>query len=182
MKKAFVLLGSYNDDGYTKKALNLFMDKAKKDYEFEVFNAFKTPVKPCIGCKNCEKNSFCIYDDFEHIDNALKTSDLLIVATPVYNLSFPAPLKAVFDRMQIYFNDRFTRNIKPPISKHKKSVLILTCGSDETTASNIIMTQLNMIFTIINATLTNTLILSHTDNNPDINTLIPKIDLILKDL
>ena len=52
----------------------------------------------------------------------LEDADAVIVATPVYNLSFPAPMKALFDRFQRYYEAHFRRKIAQPITKHKKSI------------------------------------------------------------
>ena len=79
-------------------------------------------------------------------------------------MSFPAPLKAVFDRTQIYFVRRFFKGISPPIKKEKEAVLLLTTGSNSKLSRYIITEQLNMIFTIINAKLSKVLVVENTDN------------------
>lgn len=42
----------------------------------------------------------------------LEDADAVIVATPVYNLSFPAPMKALFDRFQRYYEAHFRRKLR----------------------------------------------------------------------
>lgn len=50
--------------------------------------------------------------------------DVVVVATPVYGLSFPAPLKAVFDRTQQYYEAYVSRHIKHPFEKPKKAFIV----------------------------------------------------------
>ena len=83
--------------------------------------AYHQKIAPCLGCGFCEHKEGCVNSDFDQIDHLLRTCDYLVVASPVYNLSFPAPLKAIFDRTQRYFSARFVRGERPPIAKHKKS-------------------------------------------------------------
>ena len=94
----------------------------------------------------------------------------------------PSPLKAIFDRMQRYFSARFYQNKKPPIKKAKNAVLLLTCGSNDERGPKIIITQVKMVFTILNAKLTGTIVWYDTDKGPKIDKLIPEIQKISKTL
>ena len=164
----FVLFASPHPNGNTSKLLNYYL-RNFTTYEVTIFDAYKNSVKPCIGCDGCKKNEGCIYKDFDEIDKYLNIADILVIATPSYNLSFPAPLKAIFDRMQIYFSKRFFKNIVPPIEKKKEAVLLLTTGRDSEISRKIMTCQLNMIFSIINAKLDKTMVLDYTDNIEDVS-------------
>ncbi len=165
--RAVIFFGSPKKDGYTAKLLNLVIKKLEGLYSFQFIDSYKLNIKPCIDCGECKKKDECIYSDFSLIDYELKTADLIIIATPIYNLSVPAPLKSIFDRMQIYFNKRFVKNIIPPIEKEKKAILIATCGSNDLRGFEIVKTQVKMIFTIINAKLEKSLCWTNTDSAKD---------------
>ncbi len=167
-KVIFVLFASPHQSGNTSKLLNYYL-RNFTTYEVVMFDVYKNEVRPCIGCDYCKENNECIYNDFAEIDRYLNIADILVIATPSYNLSFPAPLKAIFDRMQIYFSKRFFKNIVPPIEKKKEAVLLLTTGRDSGISRKIMTCQLNMIFSIINAKLAKTIVLDYTDNIEDVS-------------
>ena len=78
------------------------------------------------------------------------------MASPVYNLSFPAPLKAVLDRFQRYFEARFSLGKKPAIEKHRKAVLLVSAGANCREGVDIMEKQLRQSFSVMNTDLTDT--------------------------
>lgn len=162
-KPAFVFFSSPHHDGFTSKALNIFMKNAE-GYKFNIIDCYKRETHPCIDCGYCKKKPKCIFNDMDDIDNCLREADLLIFASPVYNFSFPAPFKLMLDRMQRYFCARFFLGMKSPIFKEKNAILIATCGSDDDYGVNVMIMQLKKFFTIVNCRLLGTIILKDTDN------------------
>lgn len=164
-KKMLVLFGSPHNHGHTRELLESFLApfREQKHWEIGEISAYNSPVKPCIGCRVCAKQEGCVYNDFDEIDKALRESDLLVVASPVYQFSFPAPLKAVLDRTQQYFEARFSRNIVPPIAKHRDAVLLLTMGSREAFGVEVTTYQLKRAFTVMNTSLKATVVWQSTD-------------------
>lgn len=156
-----MLFGSPKKDGFTASLLNKFLGTLI-DYDVEIINSYEEKINPCIDCGLCKDKNICCFDDFEKIDKLLNSADLLIVATPVYNLSFPAPLKAIFDRMQRYFYSSFSTN-KTKDVEYKKAVLILTCGSENEDGITVIKKQLKLIFSILNAKIQFEVIRKNTD-------------------
>ena len=148
-----VLFGSPHGHGNTAELLCSFLSKIPEDVVVHRLEAYRENIMPCYGCGYCEKHDGCSMDDFDKIDLLLRQADYLVIATPVYNLSFPAPLKAIFDRTQRYFSARFCRNVRPPIQRPKEAVLLLTAGSDDPEAGGIILRQLRMMFTVMNTRL-----------------------------
>lgn len=178
---AFVLFSSPRRNGATKKILDSFLSELR-GYDTVIFDAYEENVRPCIDCRVCANEDRCVYSDCDEIDYFLRNADLLIVATPVYNLSFPAPLKAVFDRMQRYFSAKFSRNLVPPIEKTKKAVLILTAGADSDRGFEIIQEQLRLSFCVINAQLQEKIFCKGTDKYFSLEVLYPKIKQVAKSL
>jgi multimeric flavodoxin WrbA len=161
----FVLFGSPRRGGYTAQMLECFFecwDGAKN--HAAIFNAYEAGIKPCIHCGHCKKIRGCIYDDFIPIDRGLNTADILIVASPVYGLGFPAPLKAVFDRSQQYFEAKHTLGIESPVKKHKTALFFAACGSPDLSGVAMMKEQLSLEFKLFNAELVDTVVLSNTDN------------------
>ena len=72
-----------------------------KERGFETDTVFisTSEVSPCKACGACRENYSCIIkDDMEEIYKKMRTSDGIIVASPVYMGNYPAQLKALFDR------------------------------------------------------------------------------------
>ena len=76
-------------------------------------------IKPCLGCVTCGYEEPCVQkDDNEVIKKALLSSDMLVLATPLYYYGMSTQLKTVIDRFCSY-NYSLT-------GKHLKSVLLTT--------------------------------------------------------
>lgn len=167
-KAALILFSSPHNSGSTARLLNIFLDNLK-GYDLKSVNLFKRNPKPCIDCRLCRRVQGCRFSDMDDIDMAFRQLDLIIIASPVYNRSFPAPLKAVLDRTQRYYSARFYMDIKPPLEKHKKIVLLTVSGSCDTEGPKIMKKQLEPIFTVINADLVGTVSWYNTDEKDDHN-------------
>lgn len=137
-----------------------------------------------MDCGYCKKNQNCFFDDINDIDMYLNTVDLLVFCSPIYNFSFPAPMKMLLDRMQRYFSARFILNLIPPINKRKKGVLLLSCGSEDTQGLEIMELQLRKIFTVINCELVGTVVLKGTDKLDNFydNLVLKKIEKVVENL
>ena len=102
--KYTILMGSPNRDGNTAALLEYFMDEnAEMGIEQDVIYLYDRDIKPCLGCKSCQNVTGelgCVQgDDFQAIFNSIQTSDVLILATPIYSWYCTPPMKAVMDRL-----------------------------------------------------------------------------------
>ena len=155
------------------KLLNSFLSGLnQEEWETEFMDVCKTPLHPCIACGVCKTKDGCVFSDMDSFDEAFRASDLLVIAAPVYNLSFPAQLKALLDRFQRYFEARFTRGIRPVIEKPRKAVLLLTMGKDDAFAVEVCEKTLKQSFSILSTKLTDTFCLSNTDESVSENAAV----------
>jgi len=163
-KMVLVLFGSPHENGHTAHLLNIFLEPFRKNHiEVHIVHAYDEDIAPCTACGYCKKQVGCRYHDFDEIDSLLRRANILVVATPMYNLSFPSPLKAIVDRTQCYYEARFSLNIRPPIAKHKRAVLLAAAGSKDPDGVTIMEKQLKMIFSVMNTTLEHTVVWGKTD-------------------
>lgn len=174
-KTALVFFGSPHTNGYTAQLLQEFLQYLAADYQIVFVDSYREKIAPCTACGFCERQEGCSLRDFDAIHHHLCSCDLLVVASPIYNLSFPAPLKAILDRMQRYFSARFSLGKKPPIPKHKRSILLLTSGSDCDEGADIMRRQLEMIYTVIHATLEQQILWKSTDRQVPLSLLQEEI-------
>lgn len=154
-KRLLVLFASPNPHGSTRLLLDSFLEcfKSQAEWEIDEMDVYSLNPRPCMGCGYCAKKDACQFPDLEGFDKALRRSDLLAVASPVYNASFPAPMKALLDRCQRYFEARFSLGQKHPIRKHRKAVLLLAMGREEEFPVEVTAYQLERTFSVMNTEL-----------------------------
>ena len=153
-KRVLALYGSPKRDGPTGAMLDAFCKGLAADTRVEVFDAFARPVRPCTGCGGCERNGSCVVrDGMDEVYRAMEEADGLVIATPVYNLSFPAPLKAVVDRMQCYWSRRFLLGLRPAVKRPKAGALLFTAGSVDKSGGDILERQTRLLMSVLNCRL-----------------------------
>ena len=150
MPQVLVLFGSPHKDGATARLLDACLHGVG-DATVTQFDAFTVSAAPCDDCGYCREVNGCRHTDLDVFYEALEAADVLVIATPVYNRSFPAPLKTVLDRLQRYWSARFVRGVRPPIATPKKTVLLTTAGADRADGAHL-AEQLAPILTILNST------------------------------
>ncbi len=138
------------------------MHYIKLNHEVFLFETAKMSAKPCIDCGHCKENFNCIFNDLENLYDIILKVDLIIIASPIYNLGFPAHLKVILDRMQVFYN----KSKKYPMEKRKNAVLLLTCGKNDKNQAEILIPQTKCILLSLNAELKSTVIWENTDSNP----------------
>ncbi|GMO52933.1 MAG: hypothetical protein Ta2G_10910 [Termitinemataceae bacterium] len=114
------------------------------------------------------------------VHEALCKADILIIASPVYCLGFPSPVKTIFDRTQQYFEAKFSLGILKPIAKYKKAYFFTAHGSSNPAGISTMEDQLRLIFRVFNADLKTTIIAPNTDKIPlDTKVLKKKMEEIV---
>lgn len=162
--KVLILFGSPRKNGNTAQLCGAFMKGLAKEDTVEIVRLFEQMPTPCNDCGYCKAAEGCSKKDLDALMQQFAQADLVVVASPVYLLSFPAPMKALFDRFQRFFCARFRRNIEQPIEKPKKAVLLLTAGSDGKEAEDTIKAQVSRAFSVMNTKVVGSLLVEHTDD------------------
>jgi multimeric flavodoxin WrbA len=77
----------------------------------------KKHISPCVGCGGCSKSGNCVRatktragrfdDDYLELKAVLERVDALAIVAPLYFAGPPAQLKALYDRMQPYWVQRY---------------------------------------------------------------------------
>ena len=102
--------GSARRVGNSRDLLEAVLEGARgarpaADLEVELVEAYRVSVGPCAVCDACEgeeASEGCAVqdDDWPRIEGLLRGADALVLASPVYFMGLPAPLKAIVDRLQ----------------------------------------------------------------------------------
>ena len=147
--------------GNCDKLLSRLMQSFSRDDRVKTFKVFEMGVTACNACGYCKSADGCSKKDLQEFFGFYAESDVVIFATPVYNYSLPAPMKALLDRFQRYYEAAYRgENL---MEKPKSAVLIVTAGSDGRIGFEIIKKQLESCIKNVNTKLTGSALFSNTD-------------------
>lgn len=77
----------------------------KNNVEVEIINLYDYKIDSCIGCEVCVLKGNCVLkDDVPYIMEKLKSSDGIILSSPVYLQSISGKLKTFVDRTCAWFH------------------------------------------------------------------------------
>ena len=90
-RSLLLLFGSPHGQGFTRRLAEAYLQpfRACGDWEVTQVDAYALNASPCLGCGACQKAEACALPDLDGWDRQLRQCDLLVVAGPVYNCSFP---------------------------------------------------------------------------------------------
>ncbi|AEF85039.1 putative NADPH-dependent fmn reductase [Treponema primitia ZAS-2] len=173
-RELLLIKGSPRKKGVTAALADMLLREAAlldKNIQSTIIDSYALGLKPCTHCGYCQKKSGCVQSDFLPVDAALQRADLLVIASPVYVLGFPAPLKALLDRSQQYFEARASLGIIP-IKKPKSALFLSAYGSADARGVHYMEEQLKLVFKVFNAELKGTIAAHNTDSGDvDFNSL-----------
>lgn len=151
--RLLAVLGSPRPAGHSAALLDAFLSAFPAE-GITRFSCYERRPLPCDDCRYCAKREGCSKRDLDDFYAALEEADRIVIATPVYHLSFPAPLKALIDRLQRYWSARFLLGKRPPIARKKELVLLTVSGSSNKEGGPFLEKQLAPPLTVIHASLT----------------------------
>ena len=126
--KVLILNGSPHSNGDTAYIVNKIKEKLSDDVEYEIIDAYKDNIKPCIDCRYCWKNKGCSIND--KMSLILKDDyDVLLIASPVYMSFVTPPLFSIYTRLNYIWSNKHFLNISTEMKK-KKGILVLVGGGD----------------------------------------------------
>ena len=125
-KKIVVLTGSPRKNGNSNHLAASFIAAAeRKGHTVTRLDAYHLQVDGCMACGQCyqkDGRACCFEDDFNKIAPLLLEAGAIVLATPLYWLSYPAKLQAIIDKWSALLSSGNT-------FEGKKGVLLATCGN-----------------------------------------------------
>lgn len=167
-----IIYGAPRRDGACGKLLELYGKTL--DAPPAVVDCFARKVMPCDDCRGCHKAVGCVKRDMDDVYAAIENADRVVFISPVYNRSFPAPMKALIDRLQCYWAKRFVHGMRPPIEKPKTAVILTAAGSHRADGAHL-EAQLAPALTVLHVTETKSLHVDGTDGEVDWNAVAAQI-------
>lgn len=115
--------------GNSESALDTVLQEVSEQFSAERIVLSDLSVAPCKGCGACEKLGRCIQeDDFQELAKKILAADVLILASPVYSLSVCAQAKALIDRCQVFWSQKYVLHTFRESSGKKLGLFIATAG------------------------------------------------------
>ena len=119
-----------NTDQLLKQAINGIEDSG---FEVRLFNLNTMNIAPCQDCGGCNETGECIYhDDMDAIYDAIRESDRIILASPIFFFAVSAQSKCMIDRCQSFYCEKYM--LKKPLPQGddgRKGLLMLVGGMDK---------------------------------------------------
>lgn len=162
-----IIYGSPNKSSFTMELLKKATAENFNDAYF--YDCFEKMPIPCDGCGVCKITDGCKFSDLTEFFKSFASAKKVFFAFPVYNGSFPAPMKALIDRFQFLYNARFFKNKRPPIEGKRDVTLVITAGGSDDPLP-LITAQLKPLFTVCGCTFKKAIMLIDTDNQPKLIT------------
>ncbi|MEJ2182570.1 MAG: flavodoxin family protein [Nitrospirota bacterium] len=97
--------------------------------EARVFDLNAVELIPCQNCGGCEESGVCILqDDMNAIYKALREADRIILASPIYFMGLSAQAKAMVDRCQAFWCEKYLLGKPIPAGPEGRKGLLLLVG------------------------------------------------------
>ena len=135
MSKVAILVGSPRKNGNTEILVNYLCEGLKvNNNEIDMISIRDWKINPCLGCNCCfENGGVCVQKDgMNELYNKLQSSDIIVIASPVYFYGISAQLKCIIDRLHNPIRNTF---------KVKKMALISVAGDTRQCVFNSIKYQ-----------------------------------------
>jgi len=129
--KIAAMIGSPRRGGNSEILLDWALSKiSESGHEIQIFRPDSMNIAPCQNCGGCEDSGLCVIDDdMAKVYDAIKNSDRFIISSPIFFFGLPAQIKALIDRCQAIWAEKYLLKRPIPEGEHgRKGLLILVGG------------------------------------------------------
>jgi multimeric flavodoxin WrbA len=85
--------------------------------------------RPCLNCGACSKTGRCIQKDgYTDLNEKLRAADRAVLASPIFFGSLCAQAKALIDRGQPFWAEKYVLKRTPPPRAVERRALFVSCG------------------------------------------------------
>ena len=128
-----ILFASPRPEGNTAQLLRPFSDElTAAGHTVKTFSLYDMDIQPCYACRQCQQD-WTVFgcrhnDDVQSIFDKLLTTDLIVLASPIYSWYCTPPMKALLDRLVYGMNKYYGDKKGPSLWAGKAVALVTTCG------------------------------------------------------
>ena len=167
-KKVLGILGSPLKDGNTADLLEAALDGAKSaGAEIERLNLVDMKIHPCLECRGCDAGAECVQDDDDmaKIYSRVREVDAVILASPIFFMGVTAQTKAMVDRFQPFWIEKYVMNRRRYEGSQRPKGLFLSCsGSSKPDIFEPVLHVAKAFFAAMDYGYVGEVLLGHTDD------------------
>jgi multimeric flavodoxin WrbA len=128
--KIIAFNGSPRLGGNTEILMNEALKPLRETgHDVKVYHLNTLNIKPCQDCGGCVKTGVCIQKDaMTEIFAAIRGADRIILASPIFFYSLSAQAKAMVDRCQSFWCEKYLLKKTIPSGPHGRKGLLLLVG------------------------------------------------------
>jgi len=128
--KIIAFNGSPRQGGNTEVLLDAALKPLREAaHDVRLFKLNNMNIKPCQDCGGCTKTGVCIHhDEMTGIYDAIREADRIILASPIFFYSLSAQSKAMVDRCQAFWCEKYLLKKSIPSGPHGRKGLLLLVG------------------------------------------------------
>lgn len=98
-------------------------------HDVRVFKLNSMNIRPCQDCGGCTGTGICIQKDaMTEVYDAIRGADRIILASPIFFYSLSAQTKAMVDRCQSFWCEKYRLMKVIPAGQHGRKGLLLLVG------------------------------------------------------
>jgi multimeric flavodoxin WrbA len=166
--KVLGILGSPCTTGNTAALLDAALEGASEaGAEVERLNIIDLNIRGCDACGACDSSGTCQMtgDDMDIIYRRIREVDALVIASPIFFMSVSAQLKALIDRCQCFWVEKFVLKRDPYKGRRRpRGLLVSTAGSSKAIVFEAAIHVAKAFFIAIGYEYTGEVLLNETDN------------------
>lgn len=129
--RVIAFLGSPRKDGNTSILLGEAIRGVQEaGHAVRLLKVAQMKIRPCLNCGDCEESGECIIKDDEmpKVYAAIREADRIILASPIFFSGVTAQAKAMIDRCQALWCEKYLLKREIPAGPAGRKGLFLTVG------------------------------------------------------
>jgi len=133
----------------------------------ERFDLARMKIGPCLECGGCGTGASCVQgrDDMILVYERIRSVDAIVLASPIFFMGVTAQMKAMIDRCQCYWVERFVLKRRAYDGKRRPKGLFVSCaGGPKELVFEPALHVIKAFFSAIDYDYSGEVLLGHTDD------------------
>jgi len=167
--KVLGILGSPCLNGNTAALLDAVLEGAREGGAVvERFDLARMKINACMECGGCDSGSSCVQarDDMLLIYDKIRSVDAIVLASPIFFMGVTAQMKAMIDRCQCYWVERFVMKRRAYEGRRRPKGFFVSCaGGPKELVFEPALHVVRAFFSAIDYEYSGEVLLGHTDDS-----------------
>ena len=167
--KVLGILGSPCLSGNTSDLLDAALEGAREaGAHVERFDLARMKINACMECGGCDTGASCVQarDDMLLIYEKIRSVDAMILASPIFFMGVTAQTKAMIDRCQCFWVERFVMRKRAYEGRRRPKGLFVSCaGGPKEMVFEPAIHVVKAFFSAIDYEYSGEVLLGHTDDS-----------------